>query len=63
MAESYSPTPVRRIAQIITHRHPLSDAYPASSAFVEAKRISKEMGIVTLWAENAELKRKLERLK
>jgi len=40
MAESYSPAPIKRIAQIITHRR--EDAKQGASAIGRAKRIYDE---------------------
>lgn len=70
VAESYSPSPVKRIAQIITGVPPVLD----SSAISRAQRIYSEQmqplqatlreamdTIATITAENAELKERLER--
>jgi hypothetical protein len=43
MPDNYAPVPVKRIAQIISHRHSHSDASPASSAIEIAKRIHFEL--------------------
>jgi hypothetical protein len=75
MPDNYAPVPVKRIAQIISHRHSNSDASPAASAVEMARRIHLEMiypeqqraaeaqeRVTTLIKMNAELTLRLDNL-
>jgi len=42
MPDDYGPAPVKRIAQIISHRNPNTND-PASSSILAAKRIHEEL--------------------
>jgi len=75
MPDDLTSAPVRRIAQIINHRHTHSDASPAASAVEMARRIHLELvrpeqqlvaqaleRVHTLTAMNGELTQRIDNL-